>query len=373
LPAGWTAADVGSPTIAGSARHATGTFTLEGAGTDIWNRADQFHFVYQPVTGDVEIVSRVRSVEYTDEWAKAGVMIREALTADAPHASVLFTAATRVSFTRRAAAGGITDGTTLGTAPAPVWVRLARRGSTVTAYDSSDGVTWRTVGTMTLAGSTVYVGLAVTSHNVGTAATAVFEDVTLQPPTEPLNQPPTAALTAPANGATFTAPATIDVSASAGDTDGTVARVDFYAGTTLIGSDTTSPYSISWTGVPAGSYTLTAVARDDDGAATTSAARSITVTGASGATYRALFTASRNHGTAVTRYQLEVFAATSNPATAPPLAARDIGKPAVVNGEITVDVTGTIGALPPGSYVATVTAIGDGGSARSAPSPAFAR
>src|SRR5204862_484060 len=93
------------------------------------------------------------------------------------------------------------------------------------------------------------------------------------------NQAPTVSLTAPANGATFTAPATITVSATAADADGTVAKVDFFAGTTLIGTDTSSPYSISWSNVAAGSYSLTAVATDNAGATTTSAARTITVTG----------------------------------------------------------------------------------------------
>ena len=85
--------------------------------------------------------------------------------------------------------------------------------------------------------------------------------------TAPANQPPTAALTAPANGATFTAPATITINATASDTDGTVTRVDFFQGTTQIGSDTTSPYSFTWSNVPAGTYSLTA------GAPTTTARR----------------------------------------------------------------------------------------------------
>src|SRR5688500_19379398 len=80
----------------------------------------------------------------------------------------------------------------------------------------------------------------------------------------PANQPPSAALTAPANGATFTAPASITIDATASDTDGTVTRVDFFQGTTLIGSDTQSPYSFTWSNVPAGTYSLTARATDDD-------------------------------------------------------------------------------------------------------------
>jgi len=92
------------------------------------------------------------------------------------------------------------------------------------------------------------------------------------------NNAPTAALTSPANGATFTAPATISIAATASDSDGTVAKVDLFQGTTLLGSDTTSPYSFSWTNVPAGTYSIRAVATDNLGAVGNSGTASITVT-----------------------------------------------------------------------------------------------
>ncbi len=84
-------------------------------------------------------------------------------------------------------------------------------------------------------------------------------------------------LTSPAEGATFIAPATITVTANASDSDGTIAQVDFYAGTTLIGVTTAAPHSITWNNVAAGSYTLTAAATDNLGATTVSAAVQITV------------------------------------------------------------------------------------------------
>jgi len=89
------------------------------------------------------------------------------------------------------------------------------------------------------------------------------------------------ALTNPANGATFTAPATIPVSASASGGSG-ISKVDFFANGTPIGTSATSPYAISWASVPAASYALMAVATDTGGAATSSAPISITVA-ASGA------------------------------------------------------------------------------------------
>ena len=86
-----------------------------------------------------------------------------------------------------------------------------------------------------------------------------------------VNSPPSVQLTSPANGASYTAPATIALAASASDPDGTVAQVAFYSGQTLIGTDTTAPFSLSWTNVAPGSYTLTAVATDNLGATKTSA------------------------------------------------------------------------------------------------------
>jgi predicted phage tail protein len=182
----------------------------------------------------------------------------------------------------------------------------------------------------------------------------------------PANQPPAVSLSAPANGATFTAPASITVSATASDSDGTIARVDFYQGPTLIGTDTTSPYSITWSNVPAGSYTLTARAVDNSGGTTASTARTVTVATTS-STKSVVFTASPDHTTQVTSYLLEIFPAGVETSATTPLASQDLGKPPVVNGECTVDMTGTIDALAPGTYQLTITAVGDGGRSQSMP------
>ncbi|MBC5995125.1 PA14 domain-containing protein, partial [Pontibacter cellulosilyticus] len=91
------------------------------------------------------------------------------------------------------------------------------------------------------------------------------------------NQAPNVTLTSPASGAAFTAGNTITLTASASDADGTVARVEFFAGSTKIGESTASPYSFNWASVAAGSYSLTAKATDDKGATKVSAAVSISV------------------------------------------------------------------------------------------------
>ena len=92
------------------------------------------------------------------------------------------------------------------------------------------------------------------------------------------NTAPVVELTSPADGTTQTAPATFTVSASATDADGTIQQVDFYAGTTKIGTDATSPYTVEWSTSTAGTYRLTAVATDNAGATTTSTAVTVGVT-----------------------------------------------------------------------------------------------
>ncbi len=92
------------------------------------------------------------------------------------------------------------------------------------------------------------------------------------------NVAPTVDLTAPANGASFTAPATIALAATASDTDGSVASVEFFNGSTLLSTDTAAPWEFSWTNVPAGSYSISARATDDEGSGTTSVAVTVHVT-----------------------------------------------------------------------------------------------
>ena len=91
------------------------------------------------------------------------------------------------------------------------------------------------------------------------------------------NSAPSVALTSPTAGTPFTSPANILVSANATDSDGTISKVDFYSGTTSIGTATTAPYQITWGPVSNGSYSLTAVATDNSSGTTVSAPVAISV------------------------------------------------------------------------------------------------
>ena len=130
------------------------------------------------MNGDGQIMARVTGVQHTHDWAKAGVMIRETLAAGSKQAGMFVSAARGVAFQRRPTTGGTSVSTAGSLSAAPLWVKLTRAGSTVAAYESSDGATWTLVGTDTIAmAADVFVGLAVTSHTTAALATATFDGV----------------------------------------------------------------------------------------------------------------------------------------------------------------------------------------------------
>jgi regulation of enolase protein 1 (concanavalin A-like superfamily) len=181
LPVPWSHQDVGAVGVAGGASYdgAQSIFTLNGAGADVWGTADAFHFASQPWSGDLRIIARVISVQNMQAWTKAGVMLRESLTAGSAHASMFVSAAKGLAFQRRVSAGATSVSTAGPLSGAPAWVKIERIGATFNAYSSTDGVSWVLVGSDTIPmDSTVYVGLAVSSHTTTATATAIFDQVT---------------------------------------------------------------------------------------------------------------------------------------------------------------------------------------------------
>ncbi|MGE0593034.1 MAG: Ig-like domain-containing protein [Vicinamibacterales bacterium] len=148
-------------------------------------------------------------------------------------------------------------------------------GGSVVASDTSAPfeATWSGVAAGT------YVLTAVAYDDRGAITTSNARQLVVA---EGTNLAPAVVLTAPTSASTFTAPAGIALAAAASDTDGAVASVAFYAGSVLLGTDTSAPFTVTWTNVAAGSYTITAVASDDRGATTTSSPVSVTVSAATG-------------------------------------------------------------------------------------------
>ena len=190
-----TSLDIGHVGAAGSTSTANGVYTVRASGFDIWETQDEFRFVYAAMSGDGEITARVDSIEAADAWTKAGVMIRETLSANSRFAYTLVTGGQGVAFHHRASPGalagpgGMADGVTR----APYWVRVRRAGNVFTGYVSADGQNWRQQGaSVTIAmGANVYAGLALTSGVDGSLSTAALSNVSFGATGTPTNTPPT--------------------------------------------------------------------------------------------------------------------------------------------------------------------------------------
>jgi chitinase len=180
------------------------------------------------------------------------------------------------------------------------------------------------------------------------------------------NNAPTAQITSPANGATFTAPANIPIAANASDSDGTVARVDFFQGTTLLGSDTTSPYSFNWTNVPTGTYSLRAVATDSLGATGSSPTVSITVRAATGQPPTVSLTSPNNGASFTCGASVQVAASASDTdGFVSRVEFLDNGN--VISSDTTAPYSATWVASPAGSHALTARAVDDTNSSATSP------
>jgi len=165
----------------------TGTYTITASGADIWAvnsvEADEFHFAYKMLTGAGSIIARVDSVDNTNAWAKAGVMIRETLDPDSAHAFACVTPENGVAMQYRPSTGGTSVNFNQTGVAAPYWVKLERSMSGLfTVSQSANGTSWQPVTGATpqniQMSANVYIGLALTAHDAALTCQAVFSNVT---------------------------------------------------------------------------------------------------------------------------------------------------------------------------------------------------
>jgi regulation of enolase protein 1 (concanavalin A-like superfamily) len=164
---------------AGLLDNGNNAYTISAAGTDIWDSADQLRFAYKQLNGNGSITMRVDSIGNTNVWAKAGPMIRETLEPGSRNAYFAVTPGSGVSFQWRATTSGASANSQTTGLVAPYWVRLTRTGTVFKAERSADGKTWTPQGADTSIAmvATVYIGMAVTSHNAAQTTTAGISNV----------------------------------------------------------------------------------------------------------------------------------------------------------------------------------------------------
>jgi len=188
--AGWTCADIGSPTPAGTQSTINGTWTVQAGGADIFGTADQFHFVWQTLAADGSVSTQVVSQTNTSSNAKAGVMLRLSSNAGSPFYDAVVTPGHGVFVQyRKSQGGGAQTSANLTTLTVPIYLMVVRAGTTFSAYTSSDGINWTLVPgssvTLTNMTGTLLAGIAATSHNTTKLSTVVFNTVNVS--TCPLN------------------------------------------------------------------------------------------------------------------------------------------------------------------------------------------
>ncbi|MBI4714673.1 MAG: hypothetical protein HY760_01785, partial [Nitrospirae bacterium] len=258
----WTSLDINAGVAGTTLPVGTDGYNIEGGGADIWGTSDGFRFVYQSYSGNFDLRARVASVENTDSWAKAGVMVRQSTDADSIHAIMVATPGNGFSFQRRTTTGGESSFTSGGSTSYPnSWVRLLRVGQVVTGCVARDaaGTEWEAVDSLTLSTTDpVLVGMCVTAHNNGTLATAEFRGVSLA-----TYSAPTPGTGTGLTGVYYDNPDLTNKKLSRTDS-----QVNFTWGTgspdASVGADT---FSVIWTGQVEAQYTetYTFFVKTDDG------------------------------------------------------------------------------------------------------------
>ena len=182
LHEGWSSTDIGNTGIRGSASddpvNLDSILTVDGAGADIWGRADSFQFVHQTVGAFAPLDYQVLRIDNTHQFAKAGLMFRDGLAPDAVNVILDVKPDGGVEFMARTCTGCETQYLGGTTVSLPIDLDISRVGNTFYASVGQYGnpASRRQVGSVTLAfGPTFEFGFAVTSHDVGRLTTAAFD------------------------------------------------------------------------------------------------------------------------------------------------------------------------------------------------------
>lgn len=206
----------------------SGVIAITAGGSDIWDKADHFRFLWQTVSGDFDFTAKLVSMTRVSDWTKAGIMIRQALRDVEPHVGAIIAHDHGMNLTFRTTTAALSGAIRKGDVKAPTWLRLERRGTTIHVLHSSDGKSWTKDTTQKIdkLPGNVYVGLVACSRDNNASTTAVFSDINIKR----LDGQPQAAPSQPtASSSPTPAPAS-------GSATSTTAKKPLFSGPVLSGS-----------------------------------------------------------------------------------------------------------------------------------------
>lgn len=176
--------DIGAPPIQGSAAFdpATGEYRITGSGTDIWGRADQFHYVWREMTGDFAVTASARFLTEGHAHRKAVIMLRGGVETDAPFVQLAIHGDGTPGVQFRKAKGDYTHTVDFLKEGRGTWkLKLLRRGGTITVWIAKDGAPLKELGhSPNQPSGPVLLGLGVSSHTQAAVNTVLFSDVTVE-------------------------------------------------------------------------------------------------------------------------------------------------------------------------------------------------
>jgi hypothetical protein len=178
LPPEWRSDDLGGVRWPGNVTAWSGMFLIRSGGSNLVASSDALHFVSRPVHGDRDLVARISALDRYSSGARAGLMVRESLGAEAVCLSVAAGPGREGTLTVRAQAGSNAVPSVIGDLRPPCWLRLRRDGDLFSAYRSRDGARWSLIQRVELPmPEGASWGLAVASGRADRITTASFDQV----------------------------------------------------------------------------------------------------------------------------------------------------------------------------------------------------